>query len=103
MPIRRADHGGDCCGAEHLYEFPGYANEQMKAKLRSQLLNARNETGNQRLPLIEVILRDDDQMPIWGDYLIKEVGFKKLVTWKNPNTNNKLVLLVLTDRRCKLW
>jgi len=98
-----AKHGGKCCGAVHLYNFPYEKPTQaMKNKLKEKLQRIKDYYGHgQGLIMVQVIL-DPDQLEFWEDYLVNKVGFKVSESWENVNTDNELTMLTLLPDNCKL-
>ena len=91
-------HGGGCCGAVHLYNFPYNEPTGVQKKVVRRLIKqAVEEHGNELgLPLVAVIL-DVDQIDFWEKFLVDKLGFRKVTTWTNPNTDNPLTMYVVDN------
>lgn len=98
------EHGGQCCGISHVYDFPDRAdknwldNEVTNAfsdleRDREEYYNDNGEAPPWRTfgHCVEICLTDW-QMGIWASTL-KEYGFSLHTRWKNDNSGNYCNLL----------
>src|SRR5688572_27900996 len=105
------EHGGNCCGASHVYNFSHVVDEREILFLDEAIRNAietveegaldncpwDEDTDQPIVPwkkfghLIEVVLTDQ-QMVNWAATL-KAKGFKLHRRWKNDNSGNYCNLL----------
>lgn len=88
------DHGGDCCGMVHLYNFSSYrgidsdANRTLYLQQETMLALDYLSDGedDNRGRVVEVVLTDD-QLQQWAN-AVKEVGYVPVSRFLNSNTGN---------------
>ena len=104
------EHGGNCCGISHIFNFPHDADE---AWLNRQIFKAIEEIESDNQwsvdegtrtrwkgkfgHAIEVCLTDD-QMMVWAETL-KKKGFRLGLRWLNDNSGNYCNLLSWAPKR----
>lgn len=97
------DHGGECCGVIHLYDFPTFAGDFRNAEKAEEILRndiqeaigmCRRSERSKRCILIEVILTEGQLKLFDGLYkrLLDEFGFKQGPVWVNSNTGHILYM-----------
>lgn len=82
--VTRSNHGGYCCGAQHLYNFNYHTT---KEEIEMRLAQTRQYANQGQL--VEVILtnrqcKELPNVPKW----LQEIGFKLVNRFKNPNSGN---------------
>lgn len=100
------EHGGGCCGAFHIRDFQRGTE---KKSIENEIADARGTIFEEDAPvtdsgdrvhggnyLCECILTNQ-QLRVHRESL-KEIGFKRVAVWRNPNTGNVLNMLVLYDK-----
>ena len=101
MTVNR--HGGQCCGATHVFAFPSYISDKA-AWLKKQIdaTQAKSNVNPRRVRshLIEVILTDQ-QMISWAETL-KDYGFSLHTRWFNSNSRNHCNLLTYQTRKPRI-
>ena len=98
------EHGGNCCGISHVFDFPDEADMSW---LNSQILWATEEIEDENEQAVEYgnrkrwrgkfghaieVCLTDDQMVVWAATL-KKKGFKLGLRWLNDNSGNYCNLL----------
>lgn len=93
MNLRIMDHGGGCCGAKHLANFPAY-DIMWELELVKRLAKFRGDKPGQT---IEVILINGQFGPdfIWVKLLLK-LGFKFVAHNRNSNSQNENFVFLFT-------
>lgn len=99
------NHGGDCCGRKHIFELGSYGPTLARVARLQDLLTDDDsyheddegylEYYNNAHHCVEVTLTSaqatwiaPDTGKIWDDVLTKELGFKRVFAFKNPNSGN---------------
>ena len=90
--MRRVNHGGGCCGVNHLYDFPAYGAINPGSFLTLKDAIARVRSGVS----IEVVLTDI-QSRLWATSLVK-LGFKPVFRFRNANSNHLLTVFFFHPR-----
>lgn len=104
------DHGGNCCGISHVYNFPARADAawldcEIELATEGILLDNEDiaeERGQKHWRgkfghAIEICLTDD-QMKEWSPTL-KAKGFKLGLRWLNDNSGNYCNLLAWAPKK----
>lgn len=93
MTLKIMDHGGGCCGAKHLANFPMY-DIMWELELIKRLEEFKQERPGQT---IEVILINGQFGPdfIWVKLLLR-LGFKFVAHNRNSNSQNENFVFLLT-------
>lgn len=89
----KTDHGGGCCGIQHVQEFGLVATAEAKKLLSSFMLKCRYAGKSY---LVEVAL-NEQQVPSWEPVLLNDFDFVKVTTFKNPGSGRFVTLYVYTD------
>lgn len=86
-------HGGECCGASHIFNFGRWSSEAERelVRIRDRRLEYWEEDED-RLPshLFEVVLTDQqlcDDNRAWV-VALKRCGFRFVTRWYNSNSGN---------------
>lgn len=84
--MRTANHGGGCCGVNHLWNFPNHIplNHGSFLTLKNDIAKVRSGVS------IEVVLTDI-QSRVWAPSLVK-LGFKPVFRFRNANTTRLLTV-----------
>lgn len=75
------DHGGACCGINHIHGFPPIPNRIRVRELQRLIRESKDSVG-----LLEIVLTEG-QKTGWHEVLIAE-GFVLKTRARNPNTGN---------------
>lgn len=96
--LSRNEHGGGCCGVEHLWGFPNYdeGSFSFKDKVEALQQQLNLENGGETL---EVVLTRQ-QAKIW-ERALQRCGFKRVMEFNNPNTGNILRMYLSTNNQVK--
>lgn len=83
-------HGGNCCGINHLYEFPDLddagGKEERKAMIAA-FIYALQSIGSDLRNIVEVVLTDEQLRSGWLR-VVQRNGFKRVSRFKNSNSGN---------------
>lgn len=93
LSFKASQHGGRCCGARHIYNFPSYSEQAVDELKRLIGYELQQENPLSDCLLFECILTDSQIYRQWGSKLL-EIGFKRVMRWRNPNTENMLNMFV---------
>lgn len=120
-----AYHGGDCCGRLHISNFPDVPSESalkaLNAMLNEDLSDCDDDDGyydeddnwieNERDPnlfrnyCVEVTLTEQQatigtmEGKTWHQILTEDLGFTQVYEFRNPNTDNKVRVYLLSDNK----
>ena len=120
-----AYHGGDCCGRLHISNFPDVPSEPALKALNSMLdedLNYDDGEGGYyddddewvegeanpklfRTHCVEVTLTESQATfnkmdgKTWHQILTEDLGFDQVYEFRNPNTDNKVRVYLLSDNK----
>lgn len=83
--IEISEHGGGCCGINHIYEIPTFTE-----KNKELLKNETRGLINDQIGLIEIILTTRKSYK-WHD-AVKDIGYKEVSRFKNPKTGNTCIV-----------
>lgn len=90
--MRTVNHGGGCCGVNHLCDFPAH-----RPITSGSLLTLEDAISGVRPGVsIEVVLTDI-QSRLWAPSLVK-LGFKPVFRFRNANSNRLLTVFFFHSR-----
>lgn len=117
-----AYHGGDCCGRLHISNFPDNPSESCIAALNAMLdenmcdcdedgyydendnwIEGGREPNLFRSHCVEVTLTEYQATigkmngKTWHQILTEDLGFDQVYEFRNPNTDNKVRVYLLSD------
>lgn len=102
--MRIANHGGHCCGVDHIYGFEYLRNRPvvgLDAGSQQRVDEFKRSVNNWKYHnasrLLEACLTDH-QMVGWAPYL-QEAGFKLVTRFRNSNSENTVNVLHLLSAR----
>lgn len=102
--LSREDHGGGCCGVDHLFNFPDLEDIEedfgrkptLKEKIAAIEPHLDRARGGETL---EVVLTRQ-QAKVW-ERALQRCGFRRVMEFSNPNTNNILRMYLSTNNLVK--
>ena len=120
-----AYHGGDCCGRLHISNFPDVPSESalkaLNSMLREDLSDCDDDSGYYdeddnwvegesdpklfRNHCVEVTLTEYQDTigkmggKTWHQILTEDLGFDHVYEFRNPNTDNKVRVYLLSDNK----
>ena len=99
MPLERAEHGGGCCGVEHIYDFSHSPNAEVVASALTGIVSDRTcdcgECSEVAAFMAEAVLTDYQAFTkhanftpsTWHEVMLS-VGFKRVTRFLNSNSGN---------------
>lgn len=99
MNIKFKDHGGDCCGITHIYNFSDdgcyYSTKSLEAEWKQVVDYLENRYGDMHCGgthVFEIVLTDE-QLNMNNKFFkkkLEEKGFQLVNSFVNANTDNKV-------------
>lgn len=83
--IITSEHGGGCCGINHIHNIPTFTEKNKK-----DLKNVTRGLKIEHIGLIEIILTTRKSYK-WHD-AVKDIGYKEVSRFRNPKTGNTCIV-----------
>lgn len=86
--IDKSYHGGDCCGIQHIWDFPDRPNKTAITDFQD-CIKTSGIASEVVLTSLQKTTKNPNTSKCWDDVL-RECGFKEVFSFINPNTGNVL-------------